>query len=86
MADRKVTRSRKDADGDILALCNPGEFWSPRSKHSAISDIDTAQHRYYVEVGGRRVDIHVVNGPTGKYLRTSPDPSSKNNLDDLPDC
>jgi len=30
MADRQVTQSRKDSDGDILALCNPGEYWSPR--------------------------------------------------------
>lgn len=34
----------------------------------------------------KRTPIRVVNGPTGKYLRTDKDSTSKNNLDDLPDC
>ncbi len=36
--------------------------------------------------GGVRTEIRVVNGPTGKYLRTDRDNTSRNNLDDLPDC
>jgi len=32
------------------------------------------------------VDIHVVRGPNGKYLRTDPDRTSRNNLEDLLDC
>lgn len=87
MADREVTASRKDKDGDILALCNSGSYWSPRMKRDAIDDIESGSHTYYVDVSGTgRVDIHVVNGPNGKYLRTDPDRSSRNNLDDLPDC
>lgn len=35
---------------------------------------------------GIRTEIRVVNGPTGKYLRTDRDQTSHNNLDDLPDC
>lgn len=54
-------------------------------KAGAIKDICDGT-RYYVEVGGNEVDIHVVNGPSGKYLRTDRDQSSNNNLDDLPDC
>jgi len=30
--------------------------------------------------------IRVVAGSTGKYLRTDWDSTSRNNLDDLPDC
>ncbi len=87
MARRKVTRSRKDQDGDITALCNSGEFWSPRLKRDAISDIESGTHSYYVDVPGTGpVDIRVVNGSNGKYLRTDPDKTSRNNLDDLPDC
>lgn len=86
MADRKVTKSGKDGDGDITRLCNPGELWSPRSKASAISDIEGGIHTYYVGSGIARTNIHVVNGPNGKYLRTDPDKSARNNLDDLPDC
>ncbi len=86
MADRRVTHSRKDRDGDITALCNPGESWSPPAKADAIRDIDNNIHTYHVLAGGRRVGIHVVNGPTGKYLRTDPDLTDRNNLDDLPNC
>ena len=87
MADRQVTRSGKDSDGDITALCNPGQPWSPRSKINAINDIESGQQTYFVSSGpGNRADIHVVNGPKGKYLRTGRDETEKNNLDDLPDC
>lgn len=86
MADRRVTQSRKDRDGDITALCNPGEAWSPRAKAGAIEDIEGGRHSYYVSLATGRVEIRVVNGPGGKYLRTDADKTSRNNLDDLPDC
>lgn len=87
MADRQVTRSRKDRDGDILALCNSGQIWSPRQKREAIADIENRRHRYFVNLTGfGRVEIRVVQGSNGKYLRTDPDRTSRNNLDDLPGC
>ncbi|MEW4565041.1 DUF3892 domain-containing protein [Bremerella sp. JC770] len=86
MADRQVTRSGKDGSGDITALCNTGQAWSPRRKNDAINDIENGNHSYFVEVSGKRVDIHVVNGQNGKHLRTDPDKTSRNNLDDLPNC
>ena len=87
MTDRQVTTTQKDEDGDILALCKPGEFWSPRQKRDAIDDIEGDQHSYFVNVPGvGRADIHVVNGPNGKFLRTDPDRTPQNNLDELPDC
>lgn len=87
MARREVTRSGKDGRGNITALCNPGEVWSPRSKSNAINDIDNGLHSYYVAwPGGRQTEIRVVDGPTGRYLRTDRDGTPKNNLDDLPDC
>lgn len=87
MADRQVTRSGKDRDGDITALCHSGAFWSPRKKWDAIHDIETRTHSYYVQQPGtRRVEVKVVQGATGKYLRTTADPSDANNLDNLPDC
>lgn len=87
MSDRHVTHSGKDRDGDITALCNPGAVWSPRRKHDCIQDIESGRQRYYVtDRRGARVDIHVVEGRTGKYLRTDPDRSERNNLDELPDC
>lgn len=86
MADRRVTQTGKNKDGDITALCNPSQTWSPRAKNDAISDIDAKIHTYYVENGGKRTDVHVVIGPTGKYLRTDADKKSANNLDNLPNC
>lgn len=86
MARREVTHTRKDKDGDITALCNPGFSWSPRSKLLAITDIESGDHQYYVKVGLHNVGINVVDGSSGKYLRTDPDKTNTNNLDDLPDC
>ena len=87
MADRVVTRTGKNQEGDITALCNPGANWSPRLKWDAIADIENGIHSYYVPWSdGRRTEIRVVTGPNGKYLRTDRDNTSRNNLDDLPDC
>ncbi len=87
MADRRVRQTGKDPDGDITALCDPGEFWSPRLKDDAIGDIERGLYTYFVEQGGNRTDVRVVEGPNGgKHLRTDPDPISANNLDKLPDC
>lgn len=86
MADRKVRQSGKHKDGDITSLCNHGESWSPRSKQGAISDIDGGIHRYYVREEGEAAWVTVIAGPRGKYLRTVADTTSRNNLDNLPDC
>ena len=85
MAERHVTRSCKDADGDITALCCPADFWSPRTKAGTIHDMETGIHKHYVTGTRGRVFAHFVTAPTAKYLRTSPNPLSRNNLDDLPD-
>lgn len=84
MADRRVTRTGKDRDGDITSLCGG---WGAASKATAISDIELRLHAYYVQDSyNRRADVQVVNGPTGKYLRTDPNSSCADNLDNLPDC
>jgi hypothetical protein len=86
MADRRVTQTGKDEDGDITKLCNSNADWSPRSKRHAISDIENGTHTYYVRDSKGRSDIQVVKGKTGKYLRTDPDGRAGNNLDSLPAC
>jgi len=86
MADRRVTQSGKDQDGDITKLCNPSTSWSPRYKSGAISEIEGGTHTYNVQDAGGRSGIIVVQGQTGKYLRTDPDGRAINNLDNLPDC
>lgn len=86
MSDRAVSKTGKDRDGDITKLCGPGMSWSPRSKADAIRDIENGTHTYHVPWQSGRTEIHVVNGTTGKYLRTDRDNTNRNNLDDLPDC
>lgn len=86
MVERAVRKTGKDSDGDITALFDSGQSWSPRRKVDAIRDIESGTHSYYVPWPSGRREIHVVNGPNGKYLRTDRDRTSKNNLDDLPDC
>lgn len=86
MSDRAVLKTGKDNDGDITRLCSSGQYWSPRSKADVIRDIESGTHTYYVPWKSGRTEISVVNGPNGKYLRTDRDDTSKNNLNDLPDC
>lgn len=86
MADRRVTVTRKDNDGYIIALGNPSETWSPRLESAVVYDIVTKTNTYYIMVDGKRIDINVVNGLTGTYIRTDPDRTVRNILDELPDC
>lgn len=85
MPDRRVTRTGKDEDGDIISLCSDA-WWSPVSTSQAIKEIESGVYRYYVKAGIEEADIHVVQGPTRKYLRTDPDKKTVDNLDELPDC
>lgn len=87
MASRKVTRSGKDSDGDITALCNAIEPWSPRAKADAIRDIELGLHSYYVQQPGTAPALVLVVERDGeKHLRTQADGDPRNNLDNLPDC
>ena len=86
MADRAVRRTGKATDGDITSLCDTGQSWSPRQKADAIADIENGLHTYHVPWTTGRTEIRVVMGATGKYLRTDSDSTTRNNLDDLPDC
>lgn len=87
MAYREVTKTKKDKYGDITALCNSTAAWSPKLKSMAIMEIEENIHRYFVKVDTKEVAVHVVNDLLrGKYLRTDKDETTRNNLDDLPDC
>ncbi len=86
MASRQVERTGKDSDGDITALCGG---WGRASKQQAIQDIERGTHNYWVQVAGvGPVNVVVMPGDArrGKYLRTDPDKTTRNNLNDLPNC
>lgn len=86
MADRKVTHTGKDKDGDITKLCNHA-VWGDVSRALAIQQIDKKTHSYFVQQPGTsRVEVRVVTRNGRKHLQTTADSSSANNLDNLPDC
>jgi hypothetical protein len=76
-----VKAIQTDRQGNIVALCNPGESWSPRRKADVIKDISQNKKSYYVAEIERRSYVHVA---AGKSLRTHADEGSGNNLDRLP--
>lgn len=83
MERKLVTKSGKNQDGDITALCG-GSYND--TKAQAIRNIETGQVSYYVAVEAVQT-VHVVNHPKyGKYLTTGADCTRKNNLDNLPNC
>lgn len=47
MAKRIVTHARVVA-GRVTAVCNPDEWWSPRSTHDVAVDISERVHTYLV--------------------------------------
>ena len=85
---RYVTKTDKDEDGDITALCNDAASWSPRKKKDAIEDIKSGTHSYWVDWPDvPETRIRVIKRQNGtKYLRTDRDNTTRNNLNDLPDC
>lgn len=86
MADCAVRKAGKNSQGDITSLCDDGVYWSPRASADAIRDIENRIHTYNVPWTSGRTEIRVVQGLKGKYLRTDRYNTTRNNLDDLPDC
>lgn len=79
--DRKVTAVKKDRNGNIVALCNPGQSWSPRSKKDVLSDIRSGRKSYYVEQVPRRAYLRVFSGGA---LQSKAGADTRNSIDQLP--
>jgi hypothetical protein len=80
----KSYQDRQGQLGGHTSLCGS---WGSQSKSLTILDIELGTHRYYTHASnGTEADVEVVNGATGKYLRTDPDKTTADNLADLPDC
>ena len=56
------------------------------SEAEAIELIQKNKWKFYVSVGGKRVEVRVAKHGGGAYLLTDPDPSSANSLESLPPC
>lgn len=79
--DRKVTATKKDRKGNIVALCNAGQRWSPRRTQDVLKDIRSGRKSYYVQEQSNRVYVRALSG--GR-LETTSDANSRNNLERLP--
>lgn len=80
--DREITMTAKDVDGQVIAV---GGEWGRRALGVALIDIQNTQHTYFVTVDGARHDVQVVLGDGQRYVRTVPDLSQRDLLQDLPD-
>jgi hypothetical protein len=79
--DRRVTGAERDRNGNITALCNKGQSWSPRRKKDVLADIKAGRKSYYVQEAPQRSYIRVLSGGT---LQSSADATSSNSLEKLP--
>ncbi|HVU05850.1 MAG TPA: hypothetical protein VHE30_29075 [Polyangiaceae bacterium] len=79
--DRKVTSTKKDRKGNIVALCNDGQQWSPRRTRDVLDDIRAGRKSYYVQELANRVYVRALSG---ERLETTSDVNSRNNLGRLP--
>ncbi len=84
MTDRPVTGVRTDPLGNIVALCNPAERWSPRTTTQIIRDIESELHRYYVPCARGSVSVRVVPEGRGKRLWAATGDAACSDLHDLP--
>jgi hypothetical protein len=79
--DRRIRAVKKNQNGNITAVCNPGESWSPRRVADVARDIKSWRKSYYVHERGRRTYVRLL--PNG-VLQTTEDSKNGNNLNNLP--
>jgi hypothetical protein len=78
--DRRVTATKTDRNGNITALCNAGQSWSPRRTEDVLRDINAGKKSYYVQEQTKRSYVRAVSGE----LQTTEDATDKNHLAQLP--
>jgi hypothetical protein len=86
MESREVTKTIKNQFGEVVALCNDAELWSPKLRSIAIPEIELKINRYYVKQDENEVEIQIINGSGNKkVLIANADQENKNLLMELPD-
>ena len=81
MSDFQVTHTRKNSN-DVITHIGVKGRWET-SEAVAIRDIETGTNTYFVNVP-QRANVYVAPGTYRKYLKTTADTTTKNNLDSLP--
>ena len=87
MADSQITCIRRrdprsNHDG-ITHVGGAGWLWSV---DEVVRSIESKTNTFFVRSTNSRSDVGVVNGPTGKYLRTYANGQWNDNLLSLPEC
>ena len=80
MTKRLVTENKISFSGNIIALCNPYESWSPRYKHDVIRDIENNLYNYFMMVGGKNINLKVMVINGNKQLAYEEDIALSNDL------
>jgi hypothetical protein len=62
-----------------------GTLWK-LTVDEAIKSIEDEKHEFYITVNGRNVDVIIASHNNRKYLKTTADDYSPNNLLSLPEC
>jgi hypothetical protein len=87
MADLQVTCITKPHPATrhegITHLGGSGWRWAVAQ---VIQSIEARTNTFYTSVSGVRAKVEVVQGPTGKYVRTHRDGRPTDNLLELPQC
>ena len=87
MENREVTKTIKNQYGEVVALCNDAELWSPKLRSIAIPEIELSINRYFVKSDGEEIEVQVKNGEgIKKTLVTDSTGSDTDLLQNLPDC
>lgn len=76
---------QRDEQGDLVALCNPEEGWSPVYRETVIRHLTTGLFDYFTAKADYITYVRIDEGPDGSRLLTTPDPNSPNNLENLPE-
>ncbi len=87
MADAQVTcinkQNRASSHEGITHLGGAGWKWT---RQQVIDSIEAKTNTFYTLVDGKRANIEVVHGLTGKYVRTFADGAWNDNLLALMEC
>lgn len=82
MADSAIKHVRQDRDGDIIDVGVKGQWEWPVS--SVVASIESGTNTFFVNCP-QRADVYVAQTSAGrKFLKTTADTTTVNNLDNLP--
>ena len=82
---RRVTAVQRDDEGNLVALCNPEEPWSPVYAETVVRHLSIGLFEYYVSEAGYLSYVKVDEVADEETLFTIKDPDSSNSLENLPE-